>query len=550
MKIICSTLNSQYVHSSLAPWCLKAGIDSFCSLSHSVKVIEGTVNGNMYEYCSHILSEQPDIVAFSCYIWNVNKILEACEFIRKSSDCIICIGGPEVEFRAREILEEHSYIDYVLSGEGEWSFSALIKYLTGESRLSPPEGAAYFKNGVFIEIPAKFHSETPPSPYCKEYFEALNGRIAYIEASRGCPFSCSYCLSGRLSGYRIFNYDDITENIIKLANSGTKTVKFIDRTFNADKHFCCRILDFIYNNYGTGIKKDICFHFEISGEIIDEAFINTVSRLPVGLCQFEIGIQSYNTSTLKSINRKSNLSLLESNISKLISLRNAHIHIDLIAGLPDETFDSFIFGFNNAFKLKADMLQLGFLKVLHGSDLRYSLSETDCRYRSEPPYEIISTHGISEQEMDLLKICEKAVDKLYNSGRFLYTVDYLLKELKLSPFQLMLRAGMAINECDNSLTEVLYSVYKAFAADCNKEILRDVLLCDMAESGVNIKIPDEMIRYDKRYKTVKKHIAEKYKENVKIVLLSSGSVFVVLQSSKKNLSGRHSSFIVEIDDIL
>lgn len=551
MKIVCSTLNSQFIHSSLAPWCLKAGIDAFCKKSHSVIVIESTINSSMTDFIQKIIAEQPDIIAFSCYIWNINKIIEVCKILSETVNSTICLGGPEVEYRAENILKKYSFVKYILLGEGEWSFSSLINNISSNFTLESVEGFCYLDNGKLIEIPPKIHIETPPSPYCNEYYAGLNGRIAYIEASRGCPYRCSYCLSGRISVYKTFEYNTIVNNIVSLSHSGTKTIKFVDRTFNANKHFSCRILEFINSNYGESIKDGVCFHFELSAEIIDDNFLNAVKKLPPGICQFEIGIQTYNENTLKIINRKCDLNKLEDSISKLIAINNAHIHIDLIAGLPGEDISSFISGFNRAFKLKSHMLQLGFLKVLHGSELRNNINSYNCRFRQDPPYEIISTDTLSENDINKLKKCEIAVDKLYNSGRFLYTIDYLLYSINISPFELMYQAGSIIDIENISLSEVVSKIYCYFSSQCNNTILKEKLLCDLAVIGANIKIPSELSIFDKRYKTIKKTVVEKIKSNAQIVIINSESkVFAVPQNSQKDLCGRKTPIIFDLYEIL
>ena len=368
MKVIIACLNSKYIHASLSPWCLLAGVREFAKGEYDATVMESTINGDTAAFADSITNEKPYIVAFSCYIWNITKTLEICKAIKEKHNCIIVLGGPEVAYKPKDILEKHGFIDYVLSGEGEWTFPDFLDSLGGD--LSSVSGLTYKENGKIISVPEKEYTATPPSPYCEEFFEKLNGRITYIETSRGCPYSCAFCLSGRCSPLRFFDTENVKKDIIKLAQSGTQTVKFVDRTFNANAKRANEILLFIKENYGKEIPQGVCFHFEIAGDILKDSTLEILESMPYGAVQLEIGIQSFNEETLKKINRKTNTEKLMQNIRKLISFNNMHIHIDLIAGLTGEDFESFKSSFNTAYSLGAHMLQLGFLKLLHGADMR------------------------------------------------------------------------------------------------------------------------------------------------------------------------------------
>ena len=232
MKVIIACLNSKYIHASLSPWCLLAGVREFAKGDYDVAVMESTINGDTAAFADSITNEKPYIVAFSCYIWNITKTLEICKAIKEKHNCIIVLGGPEVAYRPKDILEKHGFIDYVLSGEGEWTFPDFLDSLGGD--LSSVSGLTYKENGKIISVPEKEYTATPPSPYCEEFFEKLNSRITYIETSRGCPYRCAFCLSGRCSPLRFFDTESVKKDIIKLAQSGTQTVKFVDRRFNAN----------------------------------------------------------------------------------------------------------------------------------------------------------------------------------------------------------------------------------------------------------------------------------------------------------------------------
>ena len=250
MKVIISCLNSKFIHSSLAPWCLFSGVKSFSETNPDVKVMECTINSNIVDFAESILSEKPGILSFSCYIWNIEKTLEVCEYIKSKSNITIVLGGPEVSYRPKNVLESYKFIDFVLSGEGEETYPQLIDMLSLNGDLSSVPGLSFRNNAEIISIPEKEYSGTPVSPYTDEYFNNLNGKITYIETSRGCPYRCAFCLSGNTSPLRFFDLDTVKDEIIKVSNSGTQTVKFIDRTFNANTKRANEIIKFIIDNRG------------------------------------------------------------------------------------------------------------------------------------------------------------------------------------------------------------------------------------------------------------------------------------------------------------
>ncbi len=504
--------------------------------------MESTVNADTEGFFNSIIAHKPDIVAFSCYIWNIEKLLPLCKRLKENADCLIAVGGPETEYRQEDILTKNTFIDYVISGEGEWSFSSFINGLETGNSFESCEGISYIENDCFISYPKKCHRETPPSPYCDEYFEKLGGRIAYIEASRGCPFKCAYCLSGQLSGMRYFDEEAVFNNIIRLSHSGTKTIKFIDRTFNADTRRADRILSFIKENHGKSINKNVCFHFEIAADILKDSTIELLSRMPEGLCQLEIGIQSFNRKTLEATGRKSDLKKLSANVKRLISFGNMHIHTDLIAGLPFEDIKSFKNSFNCAFSLKSDMLQLGFLKLLHGAEMRTNEDKFPCNYKSIPPYEIISNEWLSENDIHTLKNCEEALERLYNSRRFLITLDYLFDEIGLDPFDTFCEFGSFCDFNRMGLTEFTEKVWLFFKERCDEARLRECILSDINSLTVNIHIPDCLTEYDPLYKRLKKKYSELLKTNVRIVILKSQKRVMVIPTDKTDrISGRYFS---------
>lgn len=549
MKVIICGINSKYVHASLSPWCLLSGVREFSKNKYDISVLETTINGDTELFANQIVGEKPHVVAFSCYIWNITKILEICRIIKEKHDCLIVLGGPEVAYRSKDILEKYGFTDYVLSGEGEWTFPDFLDNINGE--LNIVSGLSYRKNGEIISNPEKDYTDTPPSPYCDEFFKNLNGRISYIETARGCPYRCAFCLSGRCSPLRFFDIQRVKDDIIRLSESGTQTVKFVDRTFNANTERANEILFFIKENYGRKIPDNVCFHFEIAGDILKESTLEILSSMPCGAVQLEIGVQSFNKSTLKQINRRTDTDKLIENIRKLISFNNMHIHIDLIAGLTGENLESFINGFNISYSLKAHMLQLGFLKLLYGADMRENIKNYPCIFTDEPPYEVISTPWLASDEIKMLKNCEDAVDRLYNSGRFLMTLDYLTDEAGISPFDIFNSFGNYVNGSKMRLSNYAEKLYDFFGNKCNKEILREKILCDLLCCSSSVQIPDVLKTKDPLYKKLKKHFIENVDRNIKIAILySENRVFAVNQNNKKSLHNRYEGKFYDIDDLI
>lgn len=539
MKVIIACLNSKYIHASLSPWCLKAGITAFCRGNIEAKVSEATINSDLEKYLSEIEKENPEIVCFSSYIWNIEKTLFLAKRLKEKLNCKIILGGPEVSFRSENILENFLFVDFVLSGEGEESLPKLLDILYFKGDLNTAENLTFRKNGQIVKLAEKEYKGTPISPYTKEFFENLKGRISYIETSRGCPFRCAFCLSGRGSPLRFFDIDIVKENIIKLANSGTKTVKFVDRTFNANSKRANEILSFIIENYNKEIPKGVCFHFEIAGDILTEETFNILKTAPVGLIQLEIGMQTFNEETLKTINRKTDTKKLKENIKRLVSLENMHIHIDLIAGLTGEDIKSFEESFNIGYSLKPNMLQLGFLKLLYGANMRENPEKYPCEFSETPPYEITKTPWLSQEEIKKIKKTEDALERMYNSGRFLFTLEYLLSKCGFTPFKLFMDFGNQYDGNHTTLAEYAQNIFDYFKAFSKEDVLKEKIVCDMLCCDSSSQIPKEFMEYSPFHKRVKEYFKNTGKKTFKIAIFKErGQVFFVDYSLSKNLFGR------------
>lgn len=513
MKTVICCLNSKYIHSSLAPWCLFAGVRAYCSAEVTAKVVEGTVNEPQDAIFARLSAEQPEVIGFCTYIWNVQAVLELAERIKSCHPSVqIVLGGPEVSYRAEQVLQKYPFVDFVVSGEGEYPFAALLNALqAGESRaLSEIHGLCY-RTAEKIRLSAPYiGSGDPVSPYCDEYFDALNGRIAYLETSRGCPYNCAFCLSGRCGTVRFFSLETAKENILRLANSGAKTVKFVDRTFNADKKRAYEIFSFILSHYGKEIPDGVCFHFEIAGDILNDALIDLLATAPKGAIQLEIGLQSFNETTLASIHRKTDTQKLIRNIERLISPRNIHIHIDLIAGLPYEDYNSFADSFNKAFALAPDMLQFGFLKLLYGAPMRENTEEYPCTFSEAPPYEVQSTPWLSQTELRKMHGAEDAFDRIWNSGRFRRTVQYALSATETEPFLFFADFAEYLSAKNAPTEKVPLDVYSEslFTYLCalpqtDNAVLRDKMVCDRLATNASGVLPAFLRVDDRRFKEVR-----------------------------------------------
>ncbi len=509
-KALFCTLNSKYIHSSLAPWCLFTSCRAE-GVECETKVIEGTVNEDINAVYERIKSENADFIAFSCYIWNIKKTLRLCAMLKREG-VTIALGGPEVSWCQEKILIENSFVDYVISGEGEKTVPALIKALCKEEK--PIVKGISFRDGnrFIISDGEETDFANTVSPYCEEYFSSLSGRIAYIESSRGCPFGCAFCLSGRCGKVRFLPVDRVKNEMLLLASRGAKTIKFVDRTFNCNSRRAAEIFTFIKEEYGKDIPKGVCFHFEIAADIITEELFDIIAQLPKGAVQFEVGIQSFNENTLRKIKRKTDVDIVEANVRRLLSFGNCHVHIDLIAGLPEEDYESFREGFDRAYKIGANMLQLGFLKILYGSPMGDNKEKYPCDYSPEPPYEVISTPYISEEELKLLHICENELERLYNSSRFSRTLRYVTNFM--SPFDLFLGFGEFLS-AKGEKGSIPLDTYTCFAYEyfslirgVDKIRLRDFMLLDRLSTNNSDILPACLKVKDERLKKLKLQLNE------------------------------------------
>ena len=417
MKTLIIAINSQYVHTNLAVSYLKAACDSECG---DVRVLEFTINESLKSVFSRIMAEKPDVAAFSCYIWNIEHVVKLTRDIKNANKEIIVIaGGPEVSFDGGGLMS--GIADYIICGEGEQDLPMLLKLLNSGKR--PCEEtmrrlAAYkvIEDLGILNFP--YDSIEPGS---------LKDRIAYVEASRGCPFRCSYCISPAAGKIRNFDTGWVFRALEILVKSGAKVIKFVDRTFNADEQRAREILSHIRQKYSN---KGTVFHFEIDPGLLTESLIGCLLEMPPGLVQIEAGIQSIHEKTLKAVRRAYQVDKALSNLEKLLAGQNIHVHVDLIAGLPYESFSDFTKSFNRVYGLFAHHFQLGFLKMLRGSAIKEEAGSHGYMYRDYPPYEVISNNYITADELLEIGDIEVCLNLFYNSGRLMSTMKYIYNALK------------------------------------------------------------------------------------------------------------------------
>lgn len=411
-------INAKYIHSNLAiysirAYCKKCGIN--------LDIAEFTINQKTDSMLKEIYKKKPDFIGFSCYIWNIEFVLKlAGEVKRVLSDVTIWLGGPEVSYDAVNVIADNDFVDGVMIGEGEITFSRVIKAYENGDDVSQIPGVAV-RGSIKVHQAEYMNMDDIPFPY--ENFKDMEHRIIYYESSRGCPYSCSYCLSSVDKRVRFRSMELVKKELKVFIDANVPQVKFVDRTFNCDRKRTKEIWEFIRDN-DNGITN---FHFEISADIITDEEIELLHSLRPGLVQLEIGVQTTNEKTVQAIRRKMDFEKLSYVVNRIHETGNVHQHLDLIAGLPYEDYASFRNSFNDVYALKPEQLQLGFLKVLKGSYMQEQAYENDIVYSSYPPYEVLSTPWLPYSDVLRLKGVEEMVEVYYNSGQFVTTVKYMEK---------------------------------------------------------------------------------------------------------------------------
>ena len=435
-KWLLVALNAKYSHTSLS-------VRSICSYVlkngyNNISFFEGTINDEYFCLLNSILEKNPDVIGFSCYIWNIELVKKLVSDIKEISPHItVFLGGPEVSYN-KSLFKEIPQIDFVIRGEGE---IPILKLLKGEDNVL---GVCKSDNEYhFAEM-----EEMDNIPFCYEgELENLTNRAVYYETSRGCPFKCAFCISSLTKGVRTLPLKRVFSEIDLFSNSKIKRVKLVDRTFNFDKKRAKEIITYILSK-----KRETCFHFEIGADLLDKGLMDIINKADYNTIQFEAGIQSTNYESLKLCDRTTDMVKLKDNLLYLKDSK-VRIHLDLIAGLPKEDFESFKKSFDEVYSLSPKVLQVGFLKLLHGSKLREEKEKYNYKFKNTAPYEILSNDFISFFELIKIKKVDKSVDAYFNSGIFKNSLEFILNKNDISPFLFYLKLGEKMGDGKLSLKD-------------------------------------------------------------------------------------------------
>ncbi len=473
MKILLAAINAKYIHSNLAVYSLKAFAQTYAK-EHTgeIGIAEYTINHQTDDILMDLYKKKPDVLAFSCYIWNIDYVKElTAELAKLLPDTELWLGGPEVSYDAVRVLEECPHIRGIIRGEGEETFLELTEYYLGggQHRRADTDAPEAVKTGADADVPGA-GSGGPGSPEallrrirgitCRaggEIFETLGrepldmdripfvykdlrqfeNRILYYETSRGCPFSCSYCLSSIDKRVRLRSFSLVREELDFFLRNRVHQVKFVDRTFNCSKKHAMEIWRYLAE-HDNGVTN---FHFEISADLLGEEELALLLTMRPGLVQLEIGVQSTNPETIREIRRTMDLERLRETVSAIHKGRNIHQHLDLIAGLPGEDYESFRRSYKEVYAMEPQQLQLGFLKVLKGSPMEADAAGYGIVYKNRAPYEVLYTRWLPYEDVLRLKSVEEMTEVYYNSGQFAHTMRRLVKEFE-NPFDLYEELGV------------------------------------------------------------------------------------------------------------
>ncbi len=421
MSILLTAINAKYIHSNLAVHSLKAHAKTY---QEQIEIAEFTINNQKDSILQELYKKNPDILCFSCYIWNIEYVeWIMSEFNRLRPDVPIWVGGPEVSYEAEEYLKEHPEVTGIMIGEGEQTFSELCEYYLGQSgsSLADIAGIAYRKEDGVVRTVEREPLDMSTIPFAYDTGADFSNRIIYYESSRGCPFSCSYCLSSVDKRLRFRDLELVQQELRFFLEQKVPQIKFVDRTFNCNHAHAMSIWEFIQKN-DNGVTN---FHFEISADLLNEEELCLLESMRPGLIQLEIGVQSTNEPTIREIFRTMKLDRLKQVVSRILSQGNIHQHLDLIAGLPYEDYETFQRSFDEIYALKPNQLQLGFLKVLKGSYMYRNAKEYELLYHRKAPYEVFSTKWLSYDDVLKIKKVEEMLEVYYNSGQFEVTLKIM-----------------------------------------------------------------------------------------------------------------------------
>lgn len=440
MKVLLAAINAKYIHSNLGIYSLKTYGEKMLkewglAEQAEISLAEYTINHQMEQILQDIYKRKPDVIGFSCYIWNISYVKMILADIKKVlPDVKIWAGGPEVSYHGEAFLKEEPAVDLVMMGEGEITFAHFLKaLLEGEDLKQVPGLMVRNADGTFTNTGFRqvMDMSQIPFPYAFMDMKELEHRIIYYESSRGCPFSCAYCLSSIDKKLRFRSLDLVLPELEWFLQAKVPQVKFVDRTFNCKKSYAMAIWQYI-RDHDNGVTN---FHFEIAADLLDKDELDLLSTMRPGLVQLEIGVQSTNEKTLEAIRRKTDIEEIREITETINSWHNIHQHLDLIAGLPWEDLESFKKSFNDVYEMEPEQLQLGFLKVLKGSYMEELIPDCDLLYSAAPPYEVLCTKWLSYGDVLELKDIEEMTEVHYNSRQFTCTLKELEKEFD-TPYEM------------------------------------------------------------------------------------------------------------------
>ncbi len=500
MKILLTTLNSKFIHTNLAIRYLKEFVRDLIE----VDMKEYTINNDLDYILKDIYKNEYDIILFSTYIWNVGDIVKLCDNLKKiRPNTKIALGGPEVSYDSYDAMKKYDFVDYILYGEGELIFRDLVLHLQGKMEINDVNGLVYRQGSeIIVNKPMELlqNLDEIPSPYENLNPKEYENRIVYYESSRGCPFNCQYCLSSTIPGLRYFSLDRIKRDLKALIDARVSQIKFIDRTFNANRKVAMEIMDFLMKN-DNGYTT---YHFEVTAYLIDDKMLEFLADCKEGLFQFEIGVQSTNEKTLDAVGRRDDFKKLSHVVQTVASYRNIHQHLDLIAGLPYEDYKSFENSFNDVFNLGIEHLQLGFLKMIKGTGMRKVADEHGFKYKDYAPYEFLYNNYISYEETLKLKDIEDILERYYNSKNFVLSMRYIIGRFyKQSPFKFFEIFAKYFDEngCfdlaqgKNQLYKILMDFYNE-EINIDNDVFNDILKYDYISLGKTSNIPQFFNKLD------------------------------------------------------
>lgn len=492
MKVLLCAINAKYIHSNLAVYSLKSYAeqhkDGTSAYAADIELAEYTINQQPDDILMDIYKRKPNFIAFSVYIWNLSYVETLVREVKKLfPDTPIWLGGPEVSYDAKEVLEHLPEVTGVMMGEGEETFTDLVEYFQAElnqkvKRLEEIRGITYRKeDGTIVCNPWRETLDLSNVPFVYEHMEDFEHKIIYYESSRGCPFSCSYCLSSIDKRLRFRDMTLVKKELQFFLDHHVPQVKFVDRTFNCRHEHAMAIWTYI-KEHDNGITN---FHFEVAADLMNKEELALIRTMRKGLIQLEIGVQSTHLKTIDEIHRIMDFEQVKQVVQQIQSYGNTHQHLDLIAGLPYENLDTFTRSFGDVYAIKPEQLQLGFLKVLKGSYMYEHKEEYGLVYKSTPPYEVLYTNWLSYEDVMLLKMVEEMVEVYYNSGQFKSSIVELEKAFQTS-FQMYQELGIYYQNHNLHLMKhsrvSRYEIFLDFAREVDKEreeVYRTVLTHDL-----------------------------------------------------------------------